>query len=398
MQSRVKTIALLLLIVLLVSCGQTPAPTPTVAIALVETSHPTEVAPTRVPDTAVPTVAPTTVPDTAVPATAEPTAAQPTERPTHKPENTRPPATPAPTLEPPAAVTPSGDQALLQLNLQEGQVLGLRTTANQVVSETISGMSLVITQTIGMGYSYEVQEVDEARGTAWVKVTYDTVLYKAESSFMNIEYDSENPPETLSPGTEGFAALVGASFRMNVDRFGRILETEGVDEMVQDILDKMNLPAGPLRDQMEEQLQGQYGDEAMRGQMENNLIRYPLHPVAVGDSWSHTSTVPGQMPMSKEDTWTLQARDQGISTIVVDSVISPPEENAPVASGGVELLFELSGRQWGTVHVDEATGWVQDGLIHQNISGSISMAAEVTPGIEGRISIKGTILYEAYEK
>ncbi len=397
MKSLARTATALLLAVLLVSCGQTPVPTPTVAIALVDTARPTEVAPTRVPDTAVPTVAPTTAPDTAAPPTAEPTTAQPTERPTRRPTNTRPPATEAPTLEPPVDVTPTGDQVLLQLNLQEGQVLGLRTTAKQVISETVMGMTIMMTQTIGMGYSYDVQEVDAARGTTWVKVTYDWVLYKIQSEFVTIEYDSDNPPDPMPAEAQVFEALVGANFRMNVDRFGRILETEGVDDMVQTMLDNMGLPAGPTRDQAEQQLAEQYGDEAMKGQMENNLVRYPLHPVAVGDSWSHTSTVPGQMPMSKEDTWTLRDRQGGICTIAVESAISPPEDNAPVMSGGIEIIFELSGRQWGSVEVDEATGWVQNGLVHQNISGTIRSTDE-SVGMSGRISINGTILFEAYEK
>ncbi len=273
-----------------------------------------------------------------------------------------PTATPTPTSTP---------EIELRLRLQQGETYTLRVTAEQKISQTSKELPLDMTQTIAIGFSYSVSEV-EADGTASGKVIYQSVLYKMDGPLGKMEYDSSNPPADVSPMLRVFAALVGEGFLMKISPDGRIKDIQGADVMMENVLKRLEVPAGATRDAIEKQIQEQLGSQALKEKIENVMAIYPDKRVRIGDSWARRVVTSLGFPMVIEHTLILNADKDDVATVGVRSVVKPNPEAGPITIGTWRLKFSASGEQEGTIDLRETTGWPIRGKLSQRFSGQIT--------------------------
>ncbi len=280
----------------------------------------------------------------------------------------------------------------LRLRLEAGQSYGAKMVADQTITQTLGGQTQTMTQTIGMAYTYDVQSVD-ADGTMQIKVTYDWILYKQDGPMGTVSYDSANPPATVPEAALGYAALVGRGFSMRLKPNGEIAEVQGVDEMLDQMLDALGVPPGSARDELAASMQSQFGDEAMKESFEKAALFYPDKPVGIGDSWSKVISVETGIPMVLDTTWTLKARKGGVATVETRSAIQRNPKAQPVEMAGTTFTYEMSGEQSGTMQLDEKTGWLLGGTLKQNMAGQISAMGMTWP-----ITIVSDIRFEPWKK
>jgi len=280
----------------------------------------------------------------------------------------------------------------LKLRLEPGKSYGAKMIADQTITQTLMGQTQTITQSIGMGYTYQVQSVDPD-GSMWVKITYDWVSYKQDSPMGKVSYDSANPPATVPEAAIGYAALVGRGFSAKITPTGEMTDVRGADQMVAEILGAMNLPAGSARDQVEALLRTQLSDEALKDSFEKAALFYPDKPIAVGDSWSGQIALASGMPMILDTTWTLKARKNGVATVETRSDARPNPGAKPLELAGMSISYELSGVQSGSMDLDEKTGWLLGGTLKQDVSGKVSAMGTSWP-----ITIVSNIRFEPWQK
>lgn len=280
----------------------------------------------------------------------------------------------------------------LRLRLQEGKAYSTRMVADQTITQTAQGQEIKVTQTIGMGYTFDVKKV-ESDGATLVQVTYDSALYKQDSPAGKVEYDSANPPAQVPDAAIGFAALVGQGFSMKLSALGEVLDVQGTDELIQHMLDQLGLPAGEARDSVETSLKTQFGTEGMKETMEKAMAVYPEKPVGVGDSWTKKMTLTAGVPIIVDNTWTVKSIQNGVISLDVRSKVEPNPDAAPMEISGMTIAYKVSGTQTGTMTIDQATGWTQSGKMTQDLSGDVTVAGSSWP-----ITIKSDIRFEPVKK
>jgi hypothetical protein len=277
----------------------------------------------------------------------------------------------------------AADQPIeLKLSPAKGQVQKLQATLTQKVTQTISGTEQALSQTIALGYTFATQDV-AADGTATVKVTYDTVSFKQTSQVGNIEYDSANPPPPgqIHPMARGFAALAGQSFTMKVTPTGKITEIQGLDQMVDAILKKLDIAEGPAKPIAEKAIRHDFGEEALKDNMEGLLAIYPDKPVSLGDSWTKKLSVSKGFPMLMENNFTLKEATPSAATLAVKSKLSTNPDAPPIDMRNQKITYTLTGEQTGTMVVDRGSGWVKSADMTQKVTGEM-----VTDAGAGRIA------------
>ncbi len=288
------------------------------------------------------------------------------------------------------------DKVELRFRLEEGESYKLRVTIEQEIVQWIEGEEQEISQTIGIGETFTVKDVDD-EGTMTVEVTFGPMAMKMEGPQGTFEYDSEDPPNDVPLLAQGLAAMVGSSFTMKLTPEGRVTDLKGVDKMFERIFESLDLPEGPIKDSIVESLKNQFGDEALKEMMGNIMTGLPDKPVGIGDSWSHTIVLTKGFPMIIKYTSTLTARKDGVATIKVESTIKSNPDAPPMKMGPMTMKYKFKGSQNGTFRLDEATGWFVEGEVKQEMSGEIIMT-----GIPGQteeqslpILIEGVIKLES---
>jgi hypothetical protein len=287
-----------------------------------------------------------------------------------------------------------GETVRLRLKLPEGFRSAVTMTTEQDITQVLQGRTIRMEQTMAMTYIVEVTEVDED-GAMTVRHTYTRVRLKQAGAGMLVEYDSDDPPETVPMQARGFAGLVGGSFALNISAEGEVLGVEGTKALIDGIIKQMQVPAGPQEKQMRQLFEQQFGDEAMRKKIEPLTAIYPAEPVAVGDSWTRTGPVPVGHGNRSTNTWTLKELTDGQAVLSVRSEFEPAPEDAEEsddAAGATPDVQSLSGSQQGTMRLNVATGWTERADLAQNLSMTVKNS-----GLSIPVTLKGSVTLAADE-
>jgi hypothetical protein len=266
------------------------------------------------------------------------------------------------------------DPVVLQLDLEQGAVYRIRMLTTQDLSQSFEGQTFDIGQTMGFEYTYAVTSHDPD-GSAWVDVTYTRALYESETPFATDSYDSADPPGQIPEGAEGFAAVVGTGFSMRIGADGEILEIEGLDEMVDQMLSELDLPDPEMRQALEQTIRQQYGEQAMKDQLGSLLFDFPEGSLRVGDTWSSMQESNAMLPVVAENTYTLVDFDENTALIEVRSEISTGTGEGGMDMGLFAFDFTITGTQEGLIQVDLKTG-LANSVIDQNLVGEMSIVVE----------------------
>ncbi|MBN1917814.1 MAG: hypothetical protein JW889_07895 [Verrucomicrobia bacterium] len=286
-----------------------------------------------------------------------------------------------------AGTAPAADTVELKLRLDEGTTYKMTMAVTQAITQTAMGQELNIDQTMGFGISFRTTKVD-ADGAMTVEVRYDSVSFEQDGPMGWTEYDSADPPDEVPMQARAFAGMVGRGFSLKLSPRGQVLDIEGVDKFFDAVMEAMDLPEGPMLDQMKEQLKQQFGEDAMKQQAQMMFAMLPDKPVGVGDSWTDKIDMSGMLPMTVENTCKVTSIDDDGIAIDVESTISPVEGSEPIQMGGASMKMDLSGTQKGSMELSRQSGLPIKAVIDQDIEGTITVSQ---PGSAEPMSIPITI-------
>jgi len=304
-------------------------------------------------------------------------------------------------IEMPIPVVPrhqANEKIQLQMRFRKGEEHYVQMLMEQKISQTISGQQQNIEQTVGLGYDFDVKNV-EANGSALVSYTYRWAKIQVKGAMgVSFDYDSSKKGLPIPQAAQGFAALLGESFSVKITPKGQVEAVEDLETMRNNVIKK--LPEGPMREGMMVGLKQFLSEEGIKELTESSMAIYPDKPVGIGDSWSKTVVLSQGNAMTVENTWMLKERKNGISFIEVKSDIKPNPAAKPLGMGSTKVSYELSGKQQGQIEIEESTGQLLRSKLNQEVSGQITMevAGQVSQQPPIPMNIKGVVTVEMTER
>lgn len=279
----------------------------------------------------------------------------------------------------------------LKLKLKKGDVFTIETTTDQLIQQDVMGQKQEQTQVTTFINRYEVTESQDDLYT--MKVTYTDVYVSMKTPMGDMEYDSKNPPADISPALQGFAGLKGSYFTMQLNHKGEVKKVEGVDEMLDKMINNMDIPSDDMRAGIKENMKTQFGDEALKSSMERSMAIYPDKSVKKGDSWKKNTSMSMGMYADIENTYTLTSIEGNKANVKVASVVSSMEDNKGMEIGGMKIFYEVGGKQVGVIELDIQSGLTRSSSIDQDLSGTVRLEGnpQLPDGTTWPISIKSKI-------
>jgi hypothetical protein len=263
------------------------------------------------------------------------------------------------------------EKVTLGLRLTKGQKFTQTMETVQKITQDVQGVQQVVDQVMGFTMTNHVTDVD-ADGVATVEIVYDAVKWSQATAFGKNSYDSTKDKEATGPA-KAFAAMVGAKITSKMKRDGTITDIKGTDVLLKNVLESLELPAGPQADLVKKQMKDQFGDAAMKQQLENLSAIYPTGPVGVGDSWKKSVEMNAGMALSLETVYTYKGRKDGQHELEASGKIGTPENAKPLDVGAMKLLMSMSGKQKGTIQMDEKTGLATSSDLEQDLVGTTTV-------------------------
>jgi hypothetical protein len=259
----------------------------------------------------------------------------------------------------------------LSLKLDKGKTYYQRGIADQKIIQTIRGKEENISYILGLGQKLDVLDVD-GQGNMTIRHTYLWVRYKQSGFLGEADYDSSQP-STSTAGAEGFAALIGESYIVKMSPKGKVLDVNGVEQMVESIRKKVppGTDVAPPGSHLAYLL-----DKQGIWEMEEEMMGiYPDEPVELGASWVEKKTTTRSLELITEERRTLQKREAGVSTIVETGLAKSDPSAPPAGSGLVKTKMDVAGTEEGTIQMDERTGLIRTDRSRQVLKGQMNVGA-----------------------
>ena len=271
----------------------------------------------------------------------------------------------------------SDEKVTLTLQPKEGASYNLVQRMDQDISTSVMGMSQKLHQEMNFYFRYDVLAPVEAGSQ--LKITYERITFKNESGMMGVmvDYDSDNPEESggnpMMAGamTEAFAGLVDKSVTVIMDKQGKVVDVQGIEELYSGL--GGDVPPTMNADNMKKTMQGM-------------MAIFPDVQVGEGDTWGAETDLTGEFPLLLTTTYKVENIDSKTVYLNVDGEIKTTEGAA--APGG-EGSIEMNGTQGGIMEVDRETGMVLKAELTQDISGEVEAGPMKAPmEIESKITIE----------
>ena len=263
------------------------------------------------------------------------------------------------------------DRISLKLNLKQGESYNIRVTIDQKISQTIQEQLQEISQTIGIGYVFYVEDVASDK-VMTVKITFNFMQLKMSGSGMNLNYDSSNSSGYVDPAAQGFAALLNQSFSMRITSDGLVKNVEGIDELLKRVIDSIDIADNTVKASIVKSIRDQFGEKAMKETMAKMMAIYPDKPVGIGDSWGKETVNTTGFPLKIKNKYKFKSSQNGNAIIDIKGDIKSSKSSG-IDMGGVTLYYDISGKQSGEMSISETTGWMICSKITQELSGEVEM-------------------------
>jgi hypothetical protein len=273
----------------------------------------------------------------------------------------------------------NAQEADLKLNLKQGDTFYLNNNIDQTITQYISGVEMIIHQNSTYSNKYQVIEV-LPNNDYNIMVTYKRVAHKQNSSFSNINYDSDNPNAEITEDTYTFAALRNQSFSFICNPKGKVSSINGMDAIITKLIASNPKTLNEEeKTELKARFKAEFGDDTMKATLTDLLSVYPQNEIAIGEKWLKTSSINTGIGMTIDYTFTLNNIEDSIAKVSIDATLTPKTDTKPIKYNGSEMSYNMKGTQTGDLTLDMTSGLTKTCRLTQNMKGKMTMSGGTLP-------------------
>lgn len=243
------------------------------------------------------------------------------------------------------------------------------------------GQKIEIGQDAAYNYEYNIQDVD-SHGVYTIKVTFKNMKVKTTSNGATNEYDSAKV-NSSDPSSRCIGAITGQSFIMKMDRYGNVKSIEGVDKIIDKVMNGFNLDEktkASVKQLFEQILNG----DILKQQFEQAMEIYPAKQIKKGDMWTNSITISKGIPMKINTKMILKDVKDGVATIYEHSTVKANDNGEGLTVSGIKFKYSLTGDQCGNINIKIDNGLILDSKIEQDFEGKMTVEGQAGSGISAQ--------------
>lgn len=281
----------------------------------------------------------------------------------------------------------------LYINAKAGDSYKYHVTTNSTTAFEANGEKVQSVQDMTTDYTVDVKDVD-AEGNLTMDYRYDALKLDIESEGDQESYDSKTA-DANDPRAKLYGSMIGKGFTTKMTKFGEIKEVNGVDElldsMINSIDDQGYEDADEVKEQLRETLKQSFGDEALISMLQQSTKVYPQGEIKVGDTWETGYSINSIIQMEISVKYTLEKVEGTTAHVAVTANIET-DGAKPGVFMNVPVKSTLNGTMMGNIRMDTTNAFLAEGEINQELEGNIAVDISEEQSVElpMKISMKTT--------
>jgi len=224
-----------------------------------------------------------------------------------------------------------------------------------------------------------------------LETRYDSMAVKVEMpNFSQRHSTGQSDPGNLMNSM--LEALKDKPFNIILTKSGKIHAIKNL-EAIMAAVDKLAEQADPQQGQMfKQQIQGQFGEEAIKEGMFALSVIFPEKPINKGESWQTTSTrTTGNLPIKEMSTHTLTdvTDTQYVIATVSDVQQNPDAQGASMGQGPAPKM-NIKGTDSRITTLDKATGWLVSSKGETSLDAGLDESDPNAGGMGFKMTVKAS--------
>lgn len=255
----------------------------------------------------------------------------------------------------------------LSLDLQVGNTYKQSSAVSLTMGQQMGGQLMNIKMTISGSNDFTVKDLKD--GAYTMETKYTALKMKMEMPQGTMEYSSDGTGEDLI--SKMLNGMVSKPFTVVLSKKGKVLAINDYDKLWDVAFASIPEISEENKAQIQEEIKQSYGADALKGNIEAATAIYSETPVEKGDSWDITTSLDSTISLNQNSTYTYVDTTPDYTLISGKATLTSSKESVKSAAG--EMEYALDGTNTSTIKVDNASGWIIEAVIDQNIKGSISI-------------------------
>jgi hypothetical protein len=291
------------------------------------------------------------------------------------------------------------EKITLRLAVNAGDTFVTRMTSVQQISQTVQNITNELAQETTMDLRYDVTS-QAADSSSKIRMTYERIGFSQQGPFGSFEYRSWESPDEVPLAAQGFAILVGKSIEMELSPDGKVIAVTGIEAILDDMLESLEMTLDDnTRTMLKDNFKRQFGQDAVRENMSRMFAFYPDKPVGPGDSWSSVVKLTTGIPLIVNNECRITEIKDGKILLAVKSEIEPNKDERITQMMGMEMFYDVHGKQEGTIVLDSISGWTLEGQLEQTFEGMVKITSPQAPeqSMDRPMTVSSTITYSTIE-
>ncbi len=286
-----------------------------------------------------------------------------------------------------------GSNQILTLNVKKGDNYKYTITTSTITEMDSEGKKTTSSDTTSAGFLIETEKVD-SEGIATMNYKYDFIKSEIESDGVKQIFDTKKPDKN-DPVSVMYSTLMGKGFTVKMSKFGEINEVSGLDKLFNDLINdypiEENQDEQTIKTQIRASFTNNVNEEIIRKSIEQATMFCPTTKVKVGDSWLSNYKL---YLLGNVDVRTSLIFNKIEGDLAYLSIKADFENNAPTAynQDGSQMIPSVKGLVDGTIKVNKNNGFISNGEIKVDMSGSIKFKY-TTQDIDMPVTSTSKIVY-----
>lgn len=272
-------------------------------------------------------------------------------------------------------------QYRLALNLEKGTTYFQHTTATVTIDEDVSGQKININTTISGTMSFKV--IDKSGDDYHLETAYTELSMSMKTPNGEMSFSSKKPADDKDVFSILLRNMLDHPFTITMQPNGKIKEIKGVDSLWNNIMTGLPEMDEAKKTQILKQLKETYGENSLRGNIEQITAIFPDAKVKVNDVWENRVQLKATMSALVINHFKLAAYNKQFANIEDSANMKTTDAETQV--NGLPAVYNLSGTTISKIKIDSKSGWITEAEIKQHLKGTVDI--KDNPQIPGGLSI-----------
>jgi len=260
-------------------------------------------------------------------------------------------------------------QYRLALNLEKGNTYIQRSSADLTINQEINGQKMDIVSTISGIMGFKV--VEKSASSYILETVYTELNMSMKTPNGEVSFSSTKPYDEKDIFSRLLKNMIDHPFYINMQSTGKITEIKGIDSLWTNIFSSFPELDADKKEQILAQLKQSYGENSLRGNIEQLTAIFPSQKVKINDQWQNSIELRTTMHATINNHFKLL--DYNPSYFDIENHADTRTSDDTVQTNGMSATYKLAGPTDSRIKIDTKTGWIIEANTHMELKGTLQL-------------------------